>query len=65
MKDKAILFLVRGVLALLVLYIVAEFFVAVNLNQPFPENANTVIKMSLTGIIGVIAGYMGNKGEKE
>ena len=53
--------LVAGVLALLGVIIVGDYYVALQENRPVDESVITLMKMALTGLIGIIAGYIGSK----
>mgnify|MGYP004001914163 FL=1 len=61
LKDIVILLLVGGVLTLLGVIIIGDYFVAVQENRPVDESVITLMKMALTGLIGIIAGWMGSK----
>ena len=59
LKDLIIVALVIGVLSLLGLIIVGDYYVALQENRPVDESVITLMKMSVTGLIGVIGGYIG------
>ena len=61
LKDLVIILLTGGVLALLGVIIIGDYYVAVAENRPIDEEVITLMKMALTGLIGIIAGYMGSK----
>jgi hypothetical protein len=61
LKDLVIVALVVGVLALLGIVIIGDYYVALQENRPVDESVITLMKMSLTGMIGIIAGYVGSK----
>lgn len=61
LKDLIIVALVVGVLSLLGLIIVGDYYVALQENRPVDESVITLMKMALTGLIGIIAGYVGGK----
>ena len=61
LKDLVIIILTIGVLVLLVVIIIGDYYVALQENRPVDESVITLMKMSLTGMIGVIAGYIGSK----
>jgi hypothetical protein len=61
LKDLIIVALVVGVLSLLGLIIVGDYYVALQENRPVDESVITLMKMALTGLIGIIAGYIGGK----
>ena len=61
LKDIVILLLVSGVLTLLGVIIIGDYYVALQENRPVDESVITLMKMALTGLIGIIAGWMGSK----
>jgi hypothetical protein len=48
-----------GVLILLAVIIVGDYWVALEENRPIDESVITLMKMSVTGLIGVVGGYIG------
>ena len=58
-KDIVILLITIGVLILLGVIIVGDYWVALAENRPVDESVITLMKMSVTGLIGVIGGYIG------
>ena len=61
LKDLIVIALVIGVLTLLGVIIVGDYYVALQDNRPVDESVITLMKMALTGLIGIIAGYVGAK----
>ncbi len=61
LKDLIIVVLVVGVLSLLGIIIVGDYYVALQENRPVDESVITLMKMALTGLIGIIAGYIGSR----
>tara|TARA_B100000963_G_scaffold351293_1_gene362699 strand:- start:9921 stop:10118 length:198 start_codon:yes stop_codon:yes gene_type:complete len=61
LKDLIIVVLVAGVLTLLGIIIVGDYYVALQENRPVDESVITLMKMALTGLIGIIAGYIGSR----
>ena len=61
LKELVIILLTGGVLTLLGVIIIGDYYVALMENRPVDESVITLMKMSLTGMIGVIAGYIGSK----
>ena len=61
LKDLIIVVLVAGVLSLLGIIIVGDYYVALQENRPVDESVITLVKMALTGLIGIIAGYIGSR----
>ncbi len=60
-KDLVVCILVGGILTLLSIVIIGDYIVALQENRPVDESVITLMKMSLTGLIGIIAGWMGAK----
>jgi hypothetical protein len=58
-RDIIILLITSGVLILLGLIIIGDYAVAIEENRPVDDNVITLMKMSVTGLIGVIGGYIG------
>jgi hypothetical protein len=58
-KDIVILLITSGVLLLLGVIIIGDYVVALEENRPVDESVITLMKMSVTGLIGVIGGYIG------
>ena len=58
-KDIVIFLITTGVLILLAIIIVGDYLVALEENRPVDESIITLMKMSVTGLIGVIGGYIG------
>ena len=61
LKDLIIVALVIGVLTLLGIIIIGDYYVALQENRSVDESVITLMKMALTGLIGIIAGYIGSK----
>ena len=61
LKDLIVVALVIGVLTLLGVIIIGDYYVALQENRPVDESVITLMKMALTGLIGIIAGYMGSR----
>ena len=61
LKDVVICILVGGVITLLGVIIIGDYYVALQENRPVDESVITLMEMALTGRIGIIAGYMGSK----
>ena len=61
LKDLIIVVLFAGVLSLLGIIIIGDYYVALQENRPVDESVITLMKMALTGLIGIIAGYVGSR----
>ena len=58
-KDIVILLITTGVLILLGIIIIGDYWVAVKEDRPIDDSVIVLMKMSVTGLIGVIGGYIG------
>ena len=58
-KDTVVLLITAGILILLAVIIVGDYWVALEENRPADESVITLMKMSVTGLIGVVGGYIG------
>ena len=61
LKDLIVCILVAGVLILLGVIIIGDYYVALQENRPVDESVITLMKMALTGLMGIIAGWMGSR----
>ena len=58
-KDIVVLLITTGVLTLLGIIIIGDYWVAVKEDRPIDDSIIVLMKMSVTGLIGVIGGYIG------
>ena len=58
-KDIVVLLITTGVLILLGIIIIGDYWVAVKEDRPIDDSILVLMKMSVTGLIGVIGGYIG------
>ena len=58
-KDIVILLITSGVLILLGIIIIGDYWVAVKEDRSIDDSIIVLMKMSVTGLIGVIGGYIG------
>jgi len=58
-KDLIIVILVVGVLILLGVIVAGDYYIALKEHRPPDASVIVLLKMALTGIIGVVAGYIG------
>ena len=58
-KDIVILLITTGVLVLLGIIIIGDYWVAVKENRPVDDSIIVLMKMSVTGLIGFFGGYIG------
>ena len=58
MKDRVLFVMVFGLLLILATLVIGDFYIAINESRSPDESIVELLKMSITGFIGVIAGYM-------
>jgi hypothetical protein len=58
-RDIIVLLITVGVLILLGIIIIGDYWVAVKEDRPIDDSIIVLMKMSVTGLIGVIGGYIG------
>jgi len=58
-KDIVILLITSGVLILLGIIIIGDYWVAVKEDRPIDDSIIVLMKISVTGLMGVIGGYIG------
>ena len=57
-KDITIIILVVGLMGLLVLIVAGDFYIALAEERPVDESVINLLKMAITGIVGIGAGYV-------
>ena len=60
-KDWICMTLAGGLIVLLVVIVVGDFYVALHENRPVDERVINLLQMAVTGVIGVVAGYLSGK----
>ena len=63
--DYIILIITAGVMLLLGVIIIGDYIIAVKTNRHINPEIITLMKMSITGLIGIIGGYIGGKQSRE
>tara|TARA_B100001113_G_scaffold248529_1_gene204667 strand:+ start:70 stop:267 length:198 start_codon:yes stop_codon:yes gene_type:complete len=61
-KDITVLIMVVGLMGLLGLIVVDEFMMASEHGGKLDANIVELLQMSITGIVGIVAGYVSGKG---
>ena len=60
-KDWTCLILTTGLMLLLMVIVVGDFYVALKEHRPVDESVINLLQMAVTGVIGIIAGYLSGK----
>ena len=60
-KHWTCLILTSGLMLLLMVIVVGDFYVALKEHRPVDESVINLLQMAVTGVIGIIAGYLSGK----
>ena len=60
-KDWTCLILTSGLMMLLMVIVLGDFYVALQEHRPVDESVVNLLQMAVTGVIGIIAGYLSGK----
>lgn len=60
-KDITCISLAVGLMALLMIIVVGDFYISLKEHRPVDESVINLLQMAVTGIIGVVAGYLSGK----
>ena len=60
-KDLTCVSLAIGLMLLLIIIVVGDFYVALQENRAVDESVINLLQMAVTGIKGVVAGYISGK----
>jgi succinate dehydrogenase hydrophobic anchor subunit len=61
MKDWIVMALAFGVIVLLFVIVLGDFYIAVQENRPPDKDVINLLSMAITGIVGIIAGFISGK----
>ena len=64
-KDLTCVSLAIGLMTLLMIIVVGDFYVSLKEHRPVDESVSNLLQMAVTGIIGVVAGYLSGKDKDE
>ena len=64
-KDKVIIMLTGGLVFLLVFIVIADFSTALRAGRAPDGGVIELLKMAITGVVGIIAGYLAGKSEDQ
>ena len=65
MKDWTVLTLAVGLMGLLLVITIGDFYVALEEKRPVDESVINLLSMAVTGIVGIVAGYVTGKSNSE
>ena len=57
--------LAGGLIVLLVVIVIGDFYVALHENRPVDESVVNLLQMAVTGVIGIVAGYLSGKSKSD
>ena len=60
-KDWTCLILTSGLMLLLMVIVVGDFYASLQEHRPVDESVVNLLQMAVTGVIGIIAGYLSGK----
>jgi hypothetical protein len=60
-KDRIVFIMVGGVMALLTIIVLGDFWISLYEHRPIDDNIIQLLQMSITGLIGIVGGYFGSK----
>jgi hypothetical protein len=60
-KDRIVFIMVGGVMALLTIIVLGDFWVSLYEHRPIDDDIIQLLQMSITGLIGIVGGYFGSK----
>ena len=64
-KDWTCLILTSGLMLLLMVIVVGDFYVSLQEHRPVDESVVNLLQMAVTGVIGIIAGYLSGKDKND
>ena len=64
-KDITCISLSVGLMILLIIIVVGDFYVSLKEHRPVDESVINLLQMAVTGIIGIVAGYLSGKEKNE
>jgi len=64
-KDWTCLILTGGLMSLLMVIVLGDFYVSLQEHRPVDESVINLLQMAVTGVIGIIAGYLSGKDKND
>ena len=60
-KDRIVMMLAGGLVGILAFLVIADFAVAITEKRAPDDNVIELLKLAITGVVGIIAGYIAGK----
>ena len=60
-KGQIVFVMSSGLILLLLVITVADFFVAFKEHRPVDESVISLLAMSISGVVGIVSGYLAGK----
>jgi len=64
MKEKVALILVTGIMILLVLIVIGDFYIALEESRPIDESIIHLLQLTITGLVAIVGTYFGMNNNK-
>ena len=64
-RDITVFSMGMGLMVLLIIITVGDFWVSLKENQPIDKNVVNLLSMAITGIVGIVAGYVTGRDKKK
>lgn len=64
-RDRIVMMLAGGLVGILAFLVIADFAVAIIEKRPPDSGVIGLLKMAITGVVGIIAGYVAGKNDKK
>ena len=65
LRDLTVFIMGVGLVSLLVIITVGDFYVSLKEHHPIDENIVNLLSMAITGIVGIVAGYVTGRDKKK
>ena len=60
-KDLTVFIMGVGLITLLIIITIGDFYVSLKEHHPIDESVVNLLSMAITGIVGIVAGYVTGK----
>jgi hypothetical protein len=60
-KGRIVFTMAASLMGLLIIITIADFFVAFKEHRPVDESVISLLAMSISGVVGIVAGYISGK----